>query len=280
MRVAEPAQKLALMAVDTDPRPAIRHVDVDRHVGPDLADIKSTVLARLHVQPRRPMHVDPLSLVFAVAVEHLDPVIFPVGDVDPAVAVAADVVRDVELAGIGAGLAPGEQELAVRAEFMDPRIAVAVRDVEIALRREGGVGAAVERLAAHIGRRLSGNAEGLQHLSVERALPHRMVAVIGQPERFVRRHEDAMRPHEDALAPAAQQIAVAVEDAHRMLAAVEGIDIVVLVDADRRDIGVEFVAGRQFRPALGNLVPVPLRAQHDRHALSSSTAGIMAHDFI
>src|SRR5438874_10491333 len=147
MRMPEPAQQLTVVAVDADPRPAIRQIDVDRHVGPDLADIKSAVLARLHVQPRRPVHVDPLRFVFAVAVEHLHPMIFPVGDVDPAIGVTADVVRDIELAGIGAGLAPGEQELAVRAEFMDPRIAVAVRDVEIALRREGGMGAAVERLA-------------------------------------------------------------------------------------------------------------------------------------
>ena len=195
--------------------------------------------------------------------------IFPVGDVDPAIGVTADVVRDIELAGIGAGLAPGEQELAVRAEFMDPRIAVAVRDVEIALRREGGMGAAMERLAAHIGRRLARNAEGLQHLAVQGALADRVVAIIGQPDRLIRRHEHAVRPHEDALAPAAQQIALTVKDAHRVLAAIKGIDIVVLVDPDRRDIGVEFVAGRQFRPALGNLVPVPLRAQHDRHGISS-----------
>src|SRR6184192_152969 len=128
MRVAEPAQKLALMAVDTDPRPAIRHVDVDRHVGPDLADIEAAVLARLPIEPGRPVHVDPLRLVFAIAVEHLHAMVLAVGDIDPAIRIAADVMRDVELAGIGAGLAPGEQEFTVRAEFMDPRIAVAVRD--------------------------------------------------------------------------------------------------------------------------------------------------------
>jgi hypothetical protein len=42
----------------------------------------------------------------AVAVEHLHAVVLAVGDIDPAVGIGRDVVHDVELAGIGAGLAP------------------------------------------------------------------------------------------------------------------------------------------------------------------------------
>ena len=131
------------------------------------------------------------------------------------------------------------------------------------------MGAAVERLAAHIGRRLAGDADRQQHLAVERALADRVVAVIGQPDRVVRRHEDAVRAQEHALAPAPQEIALAVEHAHRMLAAVEGIDVVVFVDPDRRDIGVEFHAGRQFGPAIIYLVAVTVRPQYDRHGVSS-----------
>ena len=52
------------------------------------------------------MHVVPLRLVFTVSVKHLDSVVLAVGDIDPAVRIATDIVRDVELAGIGAGLAP------------------------------------------------------------------------------------------------------------------------------------------------------------------------------
>jgi hypothetical protein len=77
-----------------------------------------------------------------------------------------------------------------------------------------------------------------------------------------------VRPQENALAPGAQEIAVAVEHAHRVGAAIEGVDIVVFVDADRRDIGVELVARRQFGPALGDLVAVAVRAQYDRHGAS------------
>ena len=73
-----------------------------------------------------------------------------------------------------------------------------------------------------------------KHLAVERALADRVVAVVGQPDRVVRRHVDAVRPHEDALAPRPQEIAVAIEHAHRVLAAIEGVDVVVLVDPDRR----------------------------------------------
>src|SRR6266700_2612282 len=114
MGVTEPGQEFALMGVDADPGPAIRDVDVARHIGADLADIEARRAgAGLHAKARRAVHVGPLRLVFAVAVEHLDPVVLAVGDVDPAVGVAADVVRDVELAGIGAGLAPRTQPFPV-----------------------------------------------------------------------------------------------------------------------------------------------------------------------
>src|SRR5260370_23841117 len=53
----------------------------------------------------------------AVAVAHLHAVVFAVGDIDPSVGVGGDVVDDVELAGIGAGLAPGFEQPAVRRAF-------------------------------------------------------------------------------------------------------------------------------------------------------------------
>jgi len=52
------------------------------------------------------VQIVPLGFELAVAVEHLNPVVLAVGDVNPAVGVATNVVRDVELAGIGARLAP------------------------------------------------------------------------------------------------------------------------------------------------------------------------------
>jgi hypothetical protein len=149
---------------------------------------------------------------------------------------------------------------------VDAGVAVTVRDVEVvAVRRHRRVGATVKRFAAHIGGRFAGDADGQQDLAVQRALANGMVSVVGQPDRVVRRHEHAVRPRENALAPGAQQVALAVEHAHRMLTAIEGVDVVVLVDADRRDIGIELHAGRQFRPVVGNLIAIAVCSEHDRH---------------
>src|ERR1700758_3069329 len=98
-------------------------------------------------------------------------------------------------------------------------------------------------------------------------MANRVVAVVGQPDRIVRRHVDAMRPHEDALAPRAQEIAVAVEHTHRVLAAVEGVDVVFLVDADRGDVGVELHAGRQLSPIVGHIVTIGVRSKYYRHGV-------------
>ncbi len=135
MEGAEPGEDLALVADDAETRAEIRHVAVDRLVGAEFADIAERLLAARHVETAGSVEVVPLRLVFAVAVEDLDAVVLAVGDVDPAIRVAADIVDDVELAGIGAGLAPRHNKLAVRRIFMHARIAVAVRDVDLVLRR-------------------------------------------------------------------------------------------------------------------------------------------------
>jgi hypothetical protein len=123
----------------------------------------------------------------------------------------------------------------------------------------------MKRLAAHIGLRLSGDADLQQHPAVEGAFAHKMTAVIGQPDRVVRPHMNSVRPRILAFAPGAQEIAVAVEDADRVSAAAEGVDIVAPVDADGRDIGVEFITGRQFRPVLEDLVAEAVGSENDRH---------------
>src|ERR1700730_7316551 len=150
---------------------------------------------------------------------------------------------------------------------MDPGIAVAVRDVEVALRRQGGVGTAVEWLAAHKGLGLARDAEGHQHLAVEGTLAHGVDAVIGQPDRVVRTHMNAMRPVKDPFAPCPQQIAFGIEDGDRMLAAIEGIDPILPVDADRCAVAQgDFV--RHLRPILVDLEGVLAASEPNRHASS------------
>src|SRR5437762_2154622 len=213
----------------------------------------------------RTMQVVPLRLPFAVAVEHLHAVVLAVGDIEPALRIAADIMRDVELAGIGAGLTPGAQEFTVDGEFMDARIAVAVRDVEmVALRRQRRMRTAVKRLAAHKGRRLSRNPDRQQDAAVEGAAAHRVIAVIGQPDRVVGRHVDAMGPGEDALAPGAQQIASLIEDRDRVIAAIEGVDIVLAVDPDCGAIAEHDLIG-YLGPALLDLETPLAAAEPLRH---------------
>ena len=87
--------------------PRFGYLQVHRHAGAELADDEVRLLAAAAAQRAGPVQVVPLRLVLAVAVEHLHAMVLAVGDVDPAVRVGDDVVHDVELARIGAGLAPG-----------------------------------------------------------------------------------------------------------------------------------------------------------------------------
>ena len=76
------------------------------------------------------------------------------------------------------------------------------------------------------------------------------------------RHVDAVRSRVLALAPGAQEIAVAVEHHHRMLAAVEDIDVVAAVDPDPADL-LERPALGQFRPV--GIDPVSVVPVSDDH---------------
>src|SRR6185437_10159506 len=244
---AKPGQDVPLGIENADAGPEVGILPVDRQVWPDLPHIAQRACPERHAQPARTMHIGPLRLELAVAVEHLDAVALAVRDVHPAVRVADDVVRQVELAGATAGRAPAQQQLAVGRIFVDAGIAVAVRYVDLAFRRQRGVGAAVERLPAHEGRRVARHADLHQHLPVRGQAPHRVVAVIGAVDRAVRRDMDAVRAGEQRLPPGAQEVPRTVEDHHGVLAAVEDEDVVALIDAYGGDF-VEAPAGRQLRP--------------------------------
>ena len=162
--------------------------------------------------------------------------------------------------GTGAGLAPRHDALAVLRVLVDLRVAVAVRHVDLVVGRQRGVRAAAERLAAHERRGLAGNADGQQHLAFERALADRVIVVVGQVDRVVRPHVDAVRALEDALAPRAQHVAVLVEDDDRMVAAVKRVDLVLAIDADGRDV-VQIPSVGPLRPAFDSAVGVVARAK-------------------
>ena len=155
-------------------------------------------------------------------------------------------------------------QLAVGRELVHARVAVAVRDVDVALGRQRGVRAAMERLAAHEGRGLAGHADGELDLAGGRAPAHGVVAVVGAIERVVAVDVQAVRAVEHALAPGAQEIALAVEHHHGVLAAVEDVDLVLAVDGDGGDV-LEGPAVGQLGPVLHHAIAMLAAAQYDRH---------------
>src|SRR3978361_1810163 len=112
-RDAEAREELAVMGHDADPRSQIRRAPVDRHVRPYFANQADRACPAMQRQGARPVQVVELRLIAAFSVENLNAVVLPVGDVNPAVIVAADVVRQVELARLRARLAPREQGPAI-----------------------------------------------------------------------------------------------------------------------------------------------------------------------
>src|SRR5689334_24813473 len=111
--VAKAADQLALVINDADPRSEVGDVAAHRGGGANLADIEDRLVPIRHAEATGAMQVLPLRFELAVAVEHLDAVVFAVGDVDPAVGIAADVVDDVEFAFAGTGFTPRHEQLAV-----------------------------------------------------------------------------------------------------------------------------------------------------------------------
>ena len=134
------------------------------------------------------------------------------------------------------------------------------------------MGAAIERLVAHVAAGTPGNPDRQQDLAVERALADRVVAVVGAVEQLIRPDMDAVGALEHALAPGPQEVAVAVEHDHRVFAAVEDIDVVVAVDAHRADL-LQAPSVGQLAPALLDPIAVLAAAQNDGHCISSCRFG-------
>src|SRR5215213_9550797 len=216
-RVAGARDALAVQRPDADPGADARVIGVDRHAGPGFADIRDRAFAPGHAQAAGTMHVIPLGLESTLSVKHLDAMVLTVGNVNPAVLITANVVDDVELARLCAGFAPGEQQPAVRRVLVDPSIAVAVGDVQVSARGQSGVGAAVERIPAHVRGRFARNADLQQHFAVGSYMTDSVVSVVGAPQRIVGRNVDAVRARKKVFAPGPQELAGSVKDKHRML---------------------------------------------------------------
>src|SRR5436305_1393464 len=93
-----------------------------------------------------------------------------------------------------------------------------------------------------------------------------MVAIISAVEVIVGVDMEPVRAVEEALAPARDEVAVAVEDHHRMGAAVEHIDAIAAVNGNGGDIA-EIPAVWQLGPILNHAIAMLARAQNDRHGM-------------
>jgi hypothetical protein len=123
--------------------------------------------------------------------------------------------------------------------------------------------APVQRVAAHIRGRFARHADLQQHPAFEGHVTDGVIAVVGAPQRVIRRDMDAVRAGEQALAPGSQEIAGAIEDDHRMLAAAEDIDVVAAIDTDRGDLAIGPSGGKRA-PVLDHFVAVRSILQHFR----------------
>src|SRR5437667_2322153 len=123
---------------------------------------------------------------------------------------------------------------------MYPGIAVAVGDEELAgVRVNRDVRALIEGPSAHRRGGFSRRSDSHQDFALERALAHRMIEGIGEPDRVVGAHRHSVRIREGLLvAPAMQILAVAIDDDDRRVSAIEEIDAVLRIYYDSRDIVV------------------------------------------
>ena len=101
-------------------------VEIERHDLPGVAVRQPDGLIGRHEQPAGRAGVLRLADVVAVGVEHLDARVVAVGDVEQALGVEHQRVRQIEFARALALLAPGLDEIAVPIEFQNERLALAV----------------------------------------------------------------------------------------------------------------------------------------------------------
>ena len=218
------------------------------------------------IEARGAVHVVPLRLVPAVAVEDLDAMVLAVGDVDPAVGVAADVVRDVELARDRCrarpttGAACRSARTCGRAHCRSRRRRRDRPPATAPCACSGGTARRSCRASARRGCRSS-------------AAPCRRACSGG---RCGRRRRSARCVSSGAMwTPCARRNTPSPQERRKLpsrsnttigcCAAVERVDPVLRVDADRGDVGVELLPRRQLRPVVDDLVAIRARAQDDRH---------------
>ena len=150
--------------------------------------------------------------------------------------------------------APRLDQHPVRRVLVDAAVAVSVGDEQAAVRRiDCDVGAAVERIAAVQLSRFVRDTDGHDDLAVERALPDGVVAVVRTVQGVVRPGSDPVSTAEHTLSPRLDEVAVLVEDDHRVVAPAEDVHVVLGVGDDARHFPPAD-PGRRLLPADNHFV--------------------------
>ena len=135
--------------------------------------------------------------------------VLAVGDVDDAVAIDLNRMRQTELSGAGAGFAPFANAFALAGVLEDARVAIAVGDKDAAVRREGNVGGAAETVAW---RGLSADFDLQQLLPLRRELVDHRAGRVRRPDVALRIDADGMRRGVHAFAPRSHHFAIAIDN--------------------------------------------------------------------
>jgi hypothetical protein len=115
--------------------------------------------------------------------------------------------------------------------------------------------AAVEGFAALVAGALSRNSDRHQDFPLKSALPHGVIAVVGQKNRLIGTYRRAMRALENPIAPRAEKVAVAVKNNDRMFATRKTVNLILSVNCDGCHF-VETPAAGQGAPVFNHFVPV------------------------
>src|ERR1700733_7196046 len=224
-------------------------VEIELH---DLAGVavRQPDVVRAHEQPARRARMLGLADIVEVSVEHLNAGIVAVGDVEQALVVEHQRVRQIEFAGPCALAAQSLDEVAVGIELHHARFRLAVpfQHVEVAGGPDHRLVRLLEQPQVPARVPLAGAALDAQHhLHPPRwiELVDQVHGDVGRPDVVVLVDPQTMRPVEQPVAEAADEISVGVEFHQRHRPAMENEDVALGVERDARG-AAEVRAGRKL----------------------------------
>src|SRR6516162_2371095 len=215
-----------------------------------LGNVEIAVLAAADVVGAA--HPGPLGEILAVRGEDLDALVRPVPDIELAVVIDGDRVRQVELASATARLAPRFDQPSVARKAMHAGVAVAVGHIEVAI----GMGYHLGRMVERSGRALRQPVSDVAGVGMPAALAELQERLAIQGERLGDRvgavggvdgiadDFQAMRVGDLAAAPGAEILAFAVKHYDRRVLALEDIDTVLRISRHPADQTEGFPGGQ------------------------------------